>query len=186
MELVKLVMEIYYNLIRLQELEENNFVDNKNASVNRNENNNTNNNSTKNPTSKVTTRSPPSAYYANHSNNEQQRSSSRLFNSNHENDSIYMNNSCLNSSFNESKQTNKQQQQQTKNDAKLTSAMKNMEALNFNDNEADQNDYINKLIDEINKNANRRGIKIKLNILRCCIFFNYPNYLKKKKSQAQY
>ena len=170
MELVKLVMEIYYNLIRLQELEENNFIDNNTESIHRNENSSSN----KNVNYNASTRSPPSSYYPNHSNNEQmqhnhynqhqqhQRSSSRMLNSNQQNDNIYMNNSCLNSSFGEKKQTNtpnqQQPQRQPTNGTQLTSAMKHMETLNLNDKEAMSNDYINKLIDEIN--ANRRGIII--------------------------
>lgn len=164
MELVKLVMEIYYNLIRLQELEENNFIDNNTESIHRNENSSSN----KNVNYNASTRSPPSSYYPNHSNNEQmqhnpynqhqqhQRSSSRILNSNQQNDNIYMNNSCLNSSFGEQKKINKPHQQQPTNETHLTSAMKHMETLNLNDKEAMSNDYINKLIDEIN--ANRRGI----------------------------
>jgi len=171
MELVKLVMEIYYNLIRLQELEDNNFADNNNKSEN---NFNSKENSNSNNKNGTNSRSPQSAYYANHSNNieQQQRATSRVHNAHQQNDNIYMNNSGLNSSFSEMKQNiNHQQHQQqhhqqqqkqqkpapTNNSKLIASTIQNMESFNLNDNETVSNDYINRLIDEINKNSNRRG-----------------------------
>jgi len=179
MELVKLVMEIYYNLIRLQELEDNNFADNNNKSEN---NFNSKENSNSNNKNGTNSRSPQSAYYANHSNThsnnieQQQRATSRVHNAHQQNDNIYMNNSGLNSSFSEMKQNiNHQQHQQqhqqqhhqqqqkqlkpapTNNSKLIASTIQNMESFNLNDNETVSNDYINRLIDEINKNSNRRG-----------------------------
>ena len=149
MELVKLVMEIYYNLIRLQELEENNFTD-------KSENNASRRNET------ISNNSPPVAYYTTHSNNNEPRSKSRLLNSMQQhNDSIYMNNSCLNASFSENKEKKmpqKSSNDSNSNDSELKSAMKNMEKLNISNKEDISNDYINKLIDELNRTTNKKGI----------------------------
>jgi hypothetical protein len=169
MELVKLVMEIYYNLIRLQELEDNNFADNNNKSENNFNPKDNNNSNNKNGTN---SRSPQSVYYANHSHNhnnnniEQQQATTRVHNAHQHNDNIYMNNSGLNSSITEMKQNITQQHQQqqkqqkpapTNNSKLIASTIQNMESFNLNDNETVSNDYINRLIDEINKNSNRRG-----------------------------
>ena len=167
MELVKLVMEIYYKLIRLQELEENNFPEKNENEVNSHKENNITNN-TNNATNNSTS-SPSAVYYTTHHNsNSDMRPNSRTFNSTQQpqhqhNDTIYMNNSSLSVSFSETKQKktsssiiNENTDTSPNNTHDINNTMKQMKNLNLN-NHYKSNDYINKLIYELNKNSNRKG-----------------------------
>ena len=170
MELVKLVMEIYYNLIRLQELEENNF-----SSANENEfinNYSSHDDENTHPTQSthetdVNNLRSPSSYY---SSINGKSSELRHFTQN-QNDSIYMNNACLNARLTDAKSNSNSNNGNNDNTNKdLKDSIKHMESINLNTHES-STDYINRLIDEINKNGN-----LSLNSLSSLVFIYILSY----------